>query len=122
MNIDTAATPSVCVGSHHPVSVGSHHTDAPPVSVGSHHPEATEATMEKCREVLEKAGAGATWSQSREHIEALQAMLPDMHKQPSKSRIRELATHLGVSQKKHGKNLQTHQLFANVQDVFLRVC
>ena len=91
---------------------------APPVSVGSHHSEATEETLEKCRQVLEKAAAEATLSHSRENIEALQAMLPDMHTQPTKRRIREMASHLGVPKKKNGDTLRMPQLFANVQAAF----
>ena len=91
---------------------------APRISVGSHHAETPQPTLANCHQTLLNAAAVAESSTVREHVEALLTMLPDMHEQPKKPRLRELATLLGVAKKKQGKNLPMDQLFRNVQKAF----
>ena len=78
------------------------------------------ASFESCHEILEKAAADAEASKMQEHIEALKAMLPDMNKQPSKPRIRQMAKLLGVPQMVQYRTLPMPVLFQNVQHEFLK--
>jgi len=89
------------------------------VSVVGQHTDATEQPFERCREVLAKAAVEATGDHKRGQVEVLTAMLPDLSKRPSQTRLREMAGLMGEPQKVKGANLSMDQLFRNVQKAFV---
>ena len=117
---DAEPNTSSSSGGQHPA--GKIETElCPRSSSGGQHPAGKVLTFEDCQDILAKAVRATEGNRSmQEHIEALQFMLPDVMKQPSKARLRQLAKLLGVPMSADNKTLSMHLLFTNVQNGFFK--